>query len=51
MIITLYGHRKQSHNYLNDISEFSYKNGSEWYITSDTSIKFSQVDGNYYIWQ
>jgi hypothetical protein len=47
MVITLYGNRKQSHDHLNDISEFSYKDGSKWYITS----LFSQFEDNYHIWQ
>jgi hypothetical protein len=47
MVITLYGNRKQSHDHVDHISEFSYENRSESYITS----LFSQFEGNYYIWQ
>jgi hypothetical protein len=51
MVITIYGNRMKSHDHIKDISELGSKNQSEWYITSYTSIRFSQFDGNYHIWQ
>jgi hypothetical protein len=42
MVITIYGNRKKSHDHINDISELCSQDGSEWYITSHTSIRFSQ---------
>jgi hypothetical protein len=51
MVIAIYGNRIKSHDYINDISELSSKNQSEWYITSYKSIKFGQFDGNYHVWQ
>jgi hypothetical protein len=51
MVIAIYGNRMKSHDHINDISELSSKNQSEWYIISHKSIKFSQFDGNYHIWQ
>jgi hypothetical protein len=51
MVIAIHDNRKKSHDHVNDMSEFSSKNQSEWYITSHTLIRFSQFDGNYHIWQ
>jgi hypothetical protein len=50
-IITIYGNRKMSRDHVNNISELSSKNWSEWSITSHISISFNQFDGNYHIWQ
>jgi hypothetical protein len=51
MVIVICGNRMKSHDHINDISELSSKNQSEWYITSHTLIRFSQFDSNYHIWQ
>jgi hypothetical protein len=51
MVITINGNRAKSHDQINNISELCSQNGLEWYITSDTSIRFSQFNGNYHIWQ
>jgi hypothetical protein len=48
MVIAIHDNRKKSHDHVNDISEFSSKNQSEWYITSHTLIRFSQFDANYH---
>jgi hypothetical protein len=34
MVIAIYGNRMKSHDHINNISELSSKNQSEWYITS-----------------
>jgi len=51
MAIAIDGNRMKSHDYINDISELSSKDQSEWYITSYKSTRFSQFDGNCHIYQ
>jgi hypothetical protein len=43
MVITIYGNEKRSHDSIDHISELSSKRQSEWYITSYTSIRFSNL--------